>query len=63
MCERMYLSVRTYACTCACICACACVVMSAFVGVCANQICVRAGVRIWAPQVRVHVCLRVHARA
>ena len=42
-----------YAYTCACICACACVFMSAFVGVCANQIRVRAGVRIWGKSGRV----------
>ena len=45
MCERMCLSVRAY--ICAGRCACACVFVSAFVGVCTNQICVCAGVRIY----------------
>ena len=55
--ERICLCVRAcvHECTCACICACACVFMSAFVGVCANQMCVRAGVRIYA-HVRVLAC-------
>ena len=56
MCERMCLSVRAY--ICACMCACACVFMSAFVGVCTDQICVRAGVRTCT-----HACVRVPACA
>ena len=52
MCDRMCLSVL-------CIYAWVCMFMSAFVGVCANQICVRAGVRIYT-YVCTCACIRVH---
>ena len=66
MCERMCLCVSarvhecTCACICACMCACACMFMSAFVGVCANQMCMRAGVRIYA-HVRVPASAKIHS--
>ena len=60
-CERMCLSVRARVRAPVRACVRAhdiCVFMSAFVGVCANQICVRAGVLIYTC-----VCLRARARA
>ena len=37
---RACVHVCTCACICVCMCGCACVFMSAFVGVCADQMCV-----------------------
>ena len=62
VCVRACVHACTCVCICACMCACACVFMSAFVGVCANQMCVCGCAHIY-DHGHVHVCLRARAHA